>query len=177
MRAADPPPGVWTDPRVVVGDSVIDGRGLIASTAIATGTVLIELGGRLVSDAELEALLEDAARRPDAAFIDTITVFDGRHLVLPPGTPAHFGNHSCDPTLWHVGPYRLVTRRDVDAGEELTIDYGTNSGARGFAMSCRCGSPTCRGVVTDRDWVLAELQERYGSHWTPALRHRFERRA
>jgi hypothetical protein len=31
--------------------------------------------------------------------------FAGAHLVLPPDTLIHYGNHSCDPTMWHVGPY------------------------------------------------------------------------
>lgn len=45
------------------------------------------------------------------------------HLVMPSDTTIHYGNHSCDPTLWHVGPYEIATRRTLVAGEEATIDY------------------------------------------------------
>ena len=129
----------------------------------------MQLGGRLVPTGQLEALIADADADPQAPFIDTITIYPGRHLVLPPGTPAHFGNHSCDPSLWHTGPYSLATRRDVLAGEEATIDYGTQSGAPGFRMTCTCGTWSCRGVVTSEDWRDEELQRRYEGHWVPAL--------
>lgn len=41
---------------------------------------------------------------PAAPYVDTITTLDDTHLVLPPSTPIHLGNQSCDPTLWLVGP-------------------------------------------------------------------------
>jgi hypothetical protein len=63
----------------------------------------------------------------------------------------------------------LATRRDVVVGEEATFDYGTQSGAPGFRMTCRCGTSSCRGVVTSDDWRDDELQRRYEGHWVPAL--------
>ena len=81
----------------------------------------------------------------------------------------HYGNHCCDPNLWHVGPYEIAARRDITAGEEATIDYGTESGAPGWTMPCRCGSVLCRGEVSGDDWRRPELRERYGDHWVPAL--------
>jgi hypothetical protein len=129
----------------------------------------MQLGGRLVSTVELEVLIAAADADPHAPFVDTSTIYPDQHLVLPPRTSAHFGNHSCDPTLWHTGPYLLASRRDVDAGEEATIDYGTQSGAPGFRMVCRCDAASCRGVVTSDDWQDDELQRRYKGHWVPAL--------
>lgn len=163
---------MWVDERLVVDDSAIEGRGLFFSSDLPAGTAVIGLGGRLASTSTLEALIAAANADPDAPFVDTITIRDDQHLVLPPNTLAHFGNHSCDPTLWHVGPYSLSTRRAVIAGEEATIDYGTTSGAPGFAMACRCGSGRCRGVVTSNDWRIEDLQARYAGHWVPALQDR-----
>ena len=134
----------------------------------------MQLGGRLVSTVELEGLIAEADADPQGPFIDTITIYPDRHLVLPPRTPAHFGNHSCDPSLWHAGPYSLATRRDVVAGEEATIDYGTQSGAPGFRMPCACRTPFCRAVVTSEDWRLDELQRRYEGRWVPALQARID---
>lgn len=136
----------------------------------------MRLGGRLVASAELEVLIAAAESDPGAAYVDTITVYDDLHLVMPLGSMAHFANHSCDPTLWHVGPYDLAARRHVRAGEELTVDYGTNSGADGFVMDCRCGAATCRGRVTSEDWRRPELRARYEDHWTPALQMHIEQR-
>lgn len=159
-----------------MGDSSIEGRGLLATEAVPAGTIVIRLSGRLVLTAELRALIEAADARA-APYVDTITVDDGTHLVLPPGTSAHFGNHSCDPTLWHVGPYELSTRRDLAVGDEATVDYATQSGAAGFVMACHCGTAVCRGRVTSEDWRIPVLQKRYGSHWVPALQVRIARHA
>lgn len=166
---AVPPTEVWVDPRLRVETSTIEGHGLFFIDNIPAGTVVMQLGGRLVSTEDLEVLIAEVDADPQAPFIDTITIYTDLHLVLPPRTPAHFGNHSCDPSLWHSGPYSLATRRDVVAGEVATIDYGTQSGAPGFQMTCACRTPSCRAVVTSEDWRLDELQRRYEGHWVPAL--------
>lgn len=172
--SSEPPDGVWVDPRIEVRESAIEGRGLFAVSPITAGEVVVRVGGRLVSSRELDELIAYAVATPGAAYVDSLTVDEDCHLVLPPGTTAHFANHSCDPTLWHVSAYELAPRRDVDAGDELTVDYGTNSGAAGFSMACRCGSAMCRSVVTSDDWRLRALRERYGDHWTPVLLRRIE---
>jgi hypothetical protein len=168
MREEPPPPpaGVWVHPDVTVRRSAIHGGGLFAARGLAAGTTVVRLGGHLVSGAELARLL--AGPR----WVDTITVAEDRHLVLPPATTAHWGNHSCDPTLWHDGPYALAARRDVGAGEELTVDYGTHSGDPAFRMPCACGAPTCRSQVTGEDWRRPDLHARYRGHWAPVLRAR-----
>ncbi len=167
-----PPVDVWFDERLAVRDSVIAGRGLFFTGDVPAGTNVLRLGGRLVSSAELDALIRRAETDATQPYVDTITVYDDAHLVLPPRTQIHFGNHSCDPTLWLVGPYEIATRIDVTAGDEATLDYATISGANGFTMKCRCGTAACRREVTSADWTRADLQERYRGHWVPALQRR-----
>jgi hypothetical protein len=163
---------VWIDERLVIRGSQIEGSGLVFTDGLPAGTVVLRLGGRLISSSELDALIRRADADPAVAYVDTVTVYEDAHLVLPPNTPIHFANHSCDPTMWHVGPYEVATRRDVIAGEEATIDYGTVSGAEGFRMACHCGAVACRGNVTSADWRDVELQERYRGHLVPALQKR-----
>jgi uncharacterized protein len=163
----EPPAGVWADPRVVVRESGIEGRGLFAAEAIDAGEPVLRLGGRLVPARELAALIDEAGDAGE--YVDTVAVYRDRHLVLPSRTALHFGNHSCDPTLWFSGPYEVRARRRVGPGEELTLDYGTCSAGPDFALDCACGAATCRGRVTGDDWRRPELQDRYGDHWTPAL--------
>jgi uncharacterized protein len=174
---ADPPPTVWVHPGVARDRSAIDGEGLFARQDLDVGTVVVRLGGRLVSSTELDALLSTASTEPNGSYVDTITVYEDAHLVLPPGTAAHWCNHSCEPNLWHVGPYAIAARRPIRAGEELTVDYATNSGAAGFRMRCSCGSPGCRGEITSDDWQRPDLQARYYGHWTPALQARIDQLA
>jgi hypothetical protein len=171
----NPPDQVWLSPRLTVGRSPIDGQGLFARDKFVCGTIVVRLGGRLVSSAELDGLMAKAAAHAGAPYLDTITVHEGSHLILPPGTRVHFGNHSCDPNAWHVGPYEIAARRDIGAGQEVTIDYATQSGLPGFVMKCRCHSNLCRGLITSEDWNLPDLQSRYGDHWVPALLARIQR--
>lgn len=166
---APPEPDCWLHPDVEVRLSPTAGRGLFATAPIPTGTVVSRLGGHLVSGQRLRNLFAAAASDPQHPYIDTITVDADLHLVLPPGRPNGYGNHSCDPNLWWVGPYALAARRPIAAGEEVTNDYATSTGDPDFVMDCSCGSPLCRGVITGGDWRRADLRERYREHWVPGL--------
>lgn len=165
-----PEPDCWLHPEIEVVPSAIEGRGLSARARIAAGTRVARLGGRLVPEEELRELLAAASR--SGAYVDTVSVYEGVHLVLPSGDPLHAGNHSCDPTMWWADPYTLVARRDVLPGEELTLDYATITDDRTFTMECLCGAVLCRGRVTGQDWQLTALQHAYGDHWVPVLRQR-----
>ncbi|KAG2423830.1 hypothetical protein HXX76_014990 [Chlamydomonas incerta] len=78
----------------------------------------------------------------------------------PQEDPAWNFNHSCDGNCWYDGDDKVVTKRDVAAGEEITYDYAlTETEASMHAgMECLCGSARCRGVIDfsqyrDPDWV------------------------
>ncbi len=165
---AEPPGEIWGNGQVTVAPSAIEGHGPFALDDLATGTLVIRLAGRLVSSEELMEILADSGADDSAPYVDTITVDEDRHLVLPPVTTVHFGNHSCDPNMWHAGPYEIVTRWPIGVGEELT--YATQT--EGFSMTCRCGSSRCRGEVSGSDWRRPDLQDRYRGHWVPALENR-----
>jgi hypothetical protein len=165
----------WLHADLAVGPSPIAQLGLFARVPILAGTVVSRVGGRLVTGAQLDALLAAVAQRPGQPYIDTISVGEDLHLLLPPGQLNHFGNHSCDPNLWWCDAYTLAARRPIPAGEEVTSDYGTSTAVSGFLMPCTCGSPLCRKMVTGRDWQRADLQQRYGDHWIPLLLDRIRR--
>jgi len=55
-------------------------------------------------------------------------------------------NHSCDPnTELVIGQNRLTLRskRDIKAGEEITVDYFLNEEQNNL-IACKCGSEKCR---------------------------------
>jgi hypothetical protein len=93
------------------------------------------------------------------------------HLVeTPEVTEARRGslNHSCDSNLWMANEATVVARRDIAAGEELTLDYAlhTANPERELDGPCNCGSPLCRGTVRGIDWRLPELRDMYRDHFS-----------
>lgn len=89
----------------------------------------------------------------------------------PSKEATYFQNHSCDPTTWWVSPFVLVTRRDLEPGDEITYDYATSEcDEEELGMDhCLCGTPLCRDKITGQDYLLPDLIERYGSHFQPYL--------
>jgi uncharacterized protein len=64
------------------------------------------------------------------------------------GSGAEWVNHCCDPNLFSTivkGHILYMSRRVIEPGEELTVDYylATDRGD----VPCRCSAPTCRGVI------------------------------
>jgi uncharacterized protein len=70
----------------------------------------------------------------------------------------------------------ICARRDVAAGDELTMDYALATVSAEWQMACHCGAETCRGVVTGNYWLLRELQQRYAGHFSPFINARIAAR-
>ena len=146
---------------------------MFATEALGGGTIVARLRGRIVDDATLHELFVDAASR--GGDVDTIMIDDDQHLVLAADQLIHFCNHSCDPSLWHLDTQTIATRRTVGAGEELTIDYATQTTNADFEMDCNCGTAQCRGTVTGVDWMDQDWQRRSGDRVVPAVSRAIQR--
>ena len=79
-------------------------------------------------------------------------------------------NHSCDPTLvWTSDGASLIAFRDLEPGEELTVDYATASTDPDLVVRCHCETYRCRQLVTGDDWRIPQVQQRYAGHLTPEV--------
>ncbi len=79
-------------------------------------------------------------------------------------------NHSCDPSLaWAADGPTLVALRDVQPGEELTVDYATGSTDAEMVVRCHCETYRCRQLVTGDDWRIPQVQQRYAGHLAPEV--------
>jgi uncharacterized protein len=93
----------------------------------------------------------------------------GGTVVLRPEAPVHEAgslNHGCDPNLGWAGE-ELVTLRDVEAGEELFVDYAMSVTDPSYYLRCHCPSYRCRQMVEGSDWQIPQLQQRYAGRWAP----------
>ncbi|MGD8319805.1 MAG: SET domain-containing protein-lysine N-methyltransferase [Gemmatimonadota bacterium] len=62
-------------------------------------------------------------------------------------------NHSCDPSAWLDG-LDVVARRDIAAGEEITLEYATFYDENMPSFTCCCGAAACRGTIRGDDYLL-----------------------
>jgi len=89
-------------------------------------------------------------------------------------------NHSCDANTWLADDVTLVAKSDIEAGEELTLDQGTwNFDDKAYVDNqepCSCGQPDCRHILTENDWKLKTVQERYKGHFHSMIQGRIDKR-
>lgn len=81
-------------------------------------------------------------------------------------------NHSCQPNAWLDG-LNLVARREIQPGEQISVDYATFCGPNMEEFTCHCGSPACRGTIrgTDYDQPFLSLYESHLSDFIRAKRN------
>lgn len=89
-----------------------------------------------------------------------IQIGEDRYIDCRP--PAAFLNHSCEPNGAVKDTVRLVAGRAIQPGEEITMDYSTTmSGDCETGMTCLCGSPRCRKVITNFEDLPVGVREDY----------------
>ena len=84
-----------------------------------------------------------------------------------------FSNHSCNPNIGVQGQIVFAAMRDIAAGEELTHDWATTD-CDDYEMACNCGASGCRKVITGRDWMKPELQEKYRGYFSWYLERKIQ---
>jgi len=88
---------------------------------------------------------------------------------------SNFWNHSCDPNTLPSDEDHWVAIRDIQPGEQLTIDYCTFDSNPFICIErCLCGSEKCRKYVRGDDYRIIELQERYRGHFLPYIQARID---
>jgi hypothetical protein len=164
----------WLNPLLEKRSSDTEGSGIFAREEIKKDERLAIFGGKVM-------LIDEMYQIPPGMQRFTMQI-EERFVLGPTGDMAEdtdFFNHSCDPNAGFSGQVFLVALRDIRAGEEITFDYAmTVSESVGsdmvFSMDCSCGSPRCRKTITEQDWMLPELQERYRGHFSPYIQAKIE---
>lgn len=165
----------WLNPLLEVRSSDRHGRGVFATARITRGTRVAVFGGDILLIDEINDLPDELQDFPMQ--IEERFVLGSRTGTEP--EPADFFNHSCDPNCGFRGQIFLVAMRDIVAGEELTFDYAmVVSQSVGseivFELECSCGSPLCRRRITEADWRLPQLRQRYAGFFSHYLQERID---
>jgi uncharacterized protein len=167
-------PQTWRDPRIEIITSRISGEGMFAREPITKGETVCIVGGTVMTDSEF---LDFQAGHSLYSFIQ---IEDNLYLVENLETaPCVYAsmNHSCDSSTWMVDEVTLAARRDIEAGEEVTVDYALFTTQSNWMLDrrCRCGSLHCRRIITGDDWIREDVQEQYRNHFSPFINRRIER--
>ena len=127
------------------------GYGVFTAVPLRHHDVAFFISGTIVSTEENNELPEDGS----------YSIQVGLKSYLDPVSPSRFINHSCLPNVGIRDDYTIVALREIAAGEELRFDYSTSMLERSWSLECGCGEATCRGTITDFDFLPLELQDRY----------------
>ncbi len=166
-------PQTWKDPRIEFRRSAISGDGMFARQPIQKGEVVVIVGGAVMTDSEF------AAFQATHSFYNFIQIDKNLYLVEDPEITQSLNgsmNHSCDSNTWMEDEVTLVARRDIETGEEATVDYALFTTQSNWMLDnrCHCGSSNCRRVITGDDWRREDVQERYRDHFSPFINRRIE---
>lgn len=151
--------------------SPIEGYGIIASTHIAKGSVIVDFTGlhTVISGAK-------ADRRHKTGFDYMLQIDEDAFLVTTTrshGIERGHMNHSCSPNCGMGGDRRIITMRDVARGEELAFDYAMTESSD-YSMVCNCKTSTCRKVISGTDWRITALIEQYSGYFSPYLQRKID---
>lgn len=157
----------YLNPAVRLQTSTVAGYGLFAAASIRAHQLVAMLAGRIYTGAEIVAgpaeLKRRALRVEEDLYLGPVSLSSD----APESDPALI-NHSCEPNCGLYGQLGLVALRDIQAGEELTIDYAM-AGTVLDDFDCACGAASCRGRITREDHLRPELRERHANHLSPWL--------
>lgn len=126
------------------------GQGIFAKENLAKGTVILKIEGPYLNFTETLETNEES-------YCLQIGI---DQYIIPEGS-FRYSNHSCDPNAGINFKFELVALREIPAGEEICWDYSTSMLERHWTMECRCGSPTCRQLITDFDLLPRHVQQFY----------------
>lgn len=152
----------YISPKAARGlESTIHGQGLFAKENIQKGQIVCVKGGTIVTKAELAAA--------KVKFHAEMQISED--LFIAPLTEEEYAksmmclNHSCEPNLGIRGDIVFVAMRNINRGEELTADYAMMDDTAS-SFSCACGKENCRKIITGKDWMKREIQEKYEGYFS-----------
>lgn len=142
-------------PKIIVKNSRIHGRGVYAARRIAAGERIIEYRGERITWKECDRRPPSDADDPNHTFFFSLS--DGKHVIDANvgGNAARWINHACEPnceTEEDDGRVWIQAMRDIRRGEELSYDYGLIIDERitptlKKQYRCLCGTSGCRGTL------------------------------
>lgn len=162
----------WHHPDIYLSKSSIHGIGTFTKKAIPKGTAVFVFYGTAFIHT-----IDDLSKKPwqdrysffkcNIPLSDDLWIGDQNHRLK-----TTYINHSCEPNLVIEGQILVRCYRNIQAKEELCLDYGTLflcNYMDTVIEKCLCKSTLCRKEITSHDWKIPALQKKYGYNFSIAL--------
>ena len=89
---------------------------------------------------------------------------------------SNYWNHSCNPNCLPYNEVFWIAVRDINIGDELTIDYCTfDCNAYYCIDKCLCGTEKCRTIISNTDCLNKDIIKRYRNHFLPYIQQKIEK--
>jgi uncharacterized protein len=157
------PTASWTSPKTQRGlPSKLGGKGFFAVEPIKKDEIIFIKMGRIIDRitllANIDVIKGSQQQVTDELYIAPLTEAEVPFSMV-------YCNHSCEPNIGMQGSNIGVALRDIEAGEELTLDYAMFYDDDILDMTCSCQTSSCRKRITGKDWMLPELQQKYKGYF------------
>ena len=126
----------------------ISGYGIYAAKPITQGEIIFwgeEKPHRLISKKWMEQHWSEQEKRLFRQYAlplsqELYTIWDAEPNAWAPQ------NHSCSPNTHYEG-LNVIALRNIEFGEELTLDYSHLLDEHAESFECKCGTPKCKKII------------------------------
>lgn len=163
----------WTSPNIRVGNTNRYGNGVFAKKNIKKDETVAVFGGYVIAVKDLPEIQKQMNDVYDIILETGYQITD--ELIFSPVNKDQFSvieylNHSCDPNCGFKSQLELVAMKDIQEGEEITMDYAMCVTSDLFSLEkCLCDTLHCRQTVSGDDWMNPVLQKKYEGYFQPYI--------
>lgn len=154
--------------KVEIKKSKTHKKGMFAKEKFHKGEITFVKGGHILTKEQIFSTGVINSYHPiaDNLFLGATNATEEEYIKL-------YINHSCNPNCGIRGEITFVAMRDIEVGEELTIDYAFLDN-EDYSFQCTCGEKECRSIITGRDWKKQYLQEKYFDYFATYLKEKIK---
>ncbi|KAK4997393.1 hypothetical protein LTR66_003191 [Elasticomyces elasticus] len=129
------------------------GFGVRACREFQPDRIIVEYTGEIITSEERDRRMNEEYKNNECYYL--MSFQHGMIIDATRGSIARFVNHSCEPNcrvekITFQGRPRVAMSagpNGIKTGEELTYDYKFDPFSAANVQECRCGAPSCRGVL------------------------------
>ena len=164
----------WHSPKTIRRAGGLQGLGLFALEPIDKDELMGVKTGHLVDEAYVKTHADfikgDHWQITDELFYSSTS--EAEHLDILIGF-----NHSCEPNAYVDGQVLLRAMRDIETGEEVTVDYAMYFTSDTMEFDCKCQAASCRKHIKPSiDWRNPKLQTKYKGYFTDFIQEKIDGR-